>query len=337
MSARMSAPNNAEPGLGTAAFAPERNLYLHSYLQPLRHWLDDPQVTEILINRPGEVWIERIGEPTMRREQVAAIDDVLLQRLATQIARASHQGINREQPLLAATLPGGERIQIVGPPATRAGWALAIRRHIGIDLRLDDYRIAAGANASGAGSVFPPTLDGLRAAVAARRTVLISGGTSSGKTTLLNAMLREIPAHERVVAVEDTPEIRLHQANSLGLVAVRDEQGEARIDTDALLRAALRLRPDRIVLGELRGAEAVTFLRAINTGHPGSFSTIHANTPQGALQQLALMVVQAGIGLSRADALAYVHGLVDLVVQVGRVDGERRIMAILDVPGSFAA
>lgn len=321
-------PSSPEPD--TAAFAPERDIYLHSYLRPLRPWLDDPRVTEILVNRAGEAWIERAGEPAMRRERVPELDDLLLQRLAMQVARASHQGINREQPLLAATLPGGERIQVVGPPATRSGWALAIRRHVGVDLRLDAYRFARAAPLP-ASSAYPCTADGLREAVAARRTVLISGGTSSGKTTLLNALLKEIPRDERIVAVEDTPEIRLPQPNSLGLVAVKDARGEALVDVDDLLRASLRLRPDRIVLGELRGAEAVTFLRAINTGHPGSFSTIHANTPRGALDQLALMVMQAGVGLTRADALAYIHGLVDVVVQVARVGGERRIVDMLDV------
>ncbi|MFT3755123.1 MAG: P-type DNA transfer ATPase VirB11 [Pseudoxanthomonas sp.] len=321
---RQAAPlqDKSEPA---SAFAPSQDVYLHSCLRPLRLWLDDPAVTEILYNAPGEVWIERIGEASMYREPAPELDDTLMQRLATQVARVNHQGINREFPLLAATLPGGERIQLVGPPATRIGWAMAIRRHVGVDLRLDDYSFTAGTDAT-AQTSFAPSLDGLRAAIAARKTVLISGGTSSGKTTLLNALLKEIPQRERIVAVEDTPEIQLSQPNSLGLVAVKDEQGEARVTIDDLLRAALRLRPDRIVLGELRGSEAVTFLRAINTGHPGSFSTVHANHPDGALQQLALMVMQAGIGLNHADALSYIHSLVDVVVQVARVDGERRIV-----------
>ena len=170
----------------------------------------------------------------------------------------------------------------------------------------------------------------LRDAVRARRTILISGGTSTGKTTFLNALLREVPEGERVVLVEDTPEIRLHGANGLGLIAVKGELGEALVSTDDLLQAALRLRPDRIVLGELRGREAVSFLRAINTGHPGSFSTVHANSPQGALEQLVLMVMQTGLGLSRADTLAYAAQVIDVVVQLARVDGERRIAAITE-------
>jgi type IV secretion system protein VirB11 len=175
----------------------------------------------------------------------------------------------------------------------------------------------------------------LRAAIAARRTILISGGTSTGKTTFLNAMLREIPSTQRIVLVEDTPELSLpdhagHPGNGVGLIAVKGDQGEARVTTDDLVQAALRLRPDRIVVGELRGREAVSFLRAINTGHPGSFSTVHANSPIGAMEQIGLMVMQAGLGLSRRETLAYAASVIDLVVQLDRNGGQRRISAIAD-------
>jgi type IV secretion system protein VirB11 len=306
-----------------------QDVYLHSYLEPFRPWLERPDISEILVNRPGEVWIEEAGLTSMRCISVPAVDDALLQRLATQIARVSHQAINREHPLLAATLPGGERVQMIAPPATRRHWALAIRRHICTDLALDDFSFAAAGQVTDENRQAPPaTLAGLRKAVAARQTLLIAGGTSSGKTTFLNALLKEISDTERIVTVEDTPEIRVSHPNSLGLVAVKGDEGEARVTTDELLQASLRLRPDRIILGEVRGSEAVTFLRAINTGHPGSFTTIHANTPTGALEQLALMVMQSGIGFGRADALAYIRSLIDVVVQLGRVNGERRIMAI---------
>jgi type IV secretion system protein VirB11 len=168
----------------------------------------------------------------------------------------------------------------------------------------------------------------LRAAIAAKKTILISGGTSTGKTTFLNAMLGEIPPAERVVLVEDTPELRLPGANGVGLVAVKGELGEAKVTANELLQSALRLRPDRIVLGELRGAESVSFLRAINTGHPGSFSTIHANSLHGALEQLALMVMQTGIGLTRPDTIAYAASVIDVIVQLDRQDGKRQISAI---------
>lgn len=304
-----------------------QDVYLQRYLQPLQPWLQAPDVTEILVNRPGEVWIERLGQPRMQCVQVEGVDDQLLERLATQIARVSHQAVNRVHPLLAATLPGGERVQMVSPPATRRHWALAIRRHLDMDLPLDGYRFADPIARDDASWTPAPTLDALREAVRRRRTILISGGTSSGKTTFLNALLKEVPAHERILAVEDTPEIHLGQPNHLGLVAVKGEQGETRIGTGDLLQAALRLRPDRLLLGEVRGPEAVTFLRAINTGHPGSFTTIHANSPAGALEQLALMVMQSGLGLGRADTLAYIRSVVDVVVQLGRVNGERRILA----------
>jgi len=141
-------------------------------------------------------------------------------------------------------------------------------------------------------------------------------------------MLGEIPSAERVVLVEDTPELRLPGANGIGLIAVKGELGEAKVTANELLQASLRLRPDRIVLGELRGAESVSFLRAINTGHPGSFSTIHANSLRGALEQLALMVMQTGIGLSRTDTIEYAASVIDVVVQLERREGRRHIAAI---------
>jgi type IV secretion system protein VirB11 len=207
---------------------------------------------------------------------------------------------------------------------------MAIRRHRRLDLPLDAYD--AGPLRPRAEPAMPDPAEQpvafLRAAIAARKTILISGGTSTGKTTFLNAMLGEIPTGERVVLVEDTPELKLPGANGVGLIAVKGELGEAKVTANELLQSALRLRPDRIVLGELRGAESVSFLRAINTGHPGSFSTIHANSLRGALEQLALMVMQTGIGLTRADTIAYSASVIDVVVQLERREGKRGIGAI---------
>jgi type IV secretion system protein VirB11 len=307
-----------------------RSVYLDAYLAPFRPWLERESVTEILVNRPGELWIEDAAAPGMERIVQPAVDDRLLQRLAEQVARISHQGINREHPLLAATLPGGERIQIVGPPATRAHWALAIRRHRLLDMPLSAYDrgpLPARVEAPMPDAAAEP-IAYLREAIARRRTILISGGTSTGKTTFLNAMLREIPPAERVVLVEDTAELRLPGANGVGLIAIKGELGEAKVSANELLQAALRLRPDRIVLGELRGAETVSFLRAINTGHPGSFSTVHANSPRGALEQIALMAMQTGIGLTRAETLAYAASVIDVVVQLDRSGGQRGVAAI---------
>lgn len=313
--------------------AAERSVYLDAYLAPFQRWLNVDTVTEILVNRPGEVWVEDAARGGMHKVDAPEIDDRLVQRLAEQVARVSHQGINREHPLLGATLPDGARVQFCGPPAARRHWAMAIRRHRRLDLALDAYDTGPLGGEVHADMPDPQAqpIPFLRAAIAAKKTILISGGTSTGKTTFLNAMLGEIPRHERVIVVEDTPELRLPGENGVGLVAVKGELGEAKVTANELLQAALRLRPDRIVLGELRGAESVSFLRAINTGHPGSFSTIHANSLRGALEQLALMVMQTGIGLSRSDTIAYAAGVIDVFVQLGRDgDGRRGITAIAE-------
>nr|WP_231959020.1 P-type DNA transfer ATPase VirB11 [Altererythrobacter sp. B11] len=306
------------------------SVYLDAYLAPFREWLERDTVTEIMVNRPGELWVEDAAQPGMQRIEDPGIDDKLVQRLAEQVARVSHQGINREHPLLGATLPDGARVQFCGPPATRKHWAMAIRRHRRLDLPLDAYD--SGPLHTAVEPEMPDPVEQpiafLRAAIAARKTILISGGTSTGKTTFLNAMLGEIPVQERVVLVEDTPELRLPGANGVGLVAVKGELGEAKVTANELLQSALRLRPDRIVLGELRGAESVSFLRAINTGHPGSFSTIHANSLRGALEQLSLMVMQTGIGLSRSDTIAYAASVIDVIVQLDRTSGKRGISTI---------
>ncbi|MXO63886.1 P-type DNA transfer ATPase VirB11 [Qipengyuania oceanensis] len=311
----------------------ERSVYLDAYLAPFREWLERDTVTEILVNRPGEVWVEDAAQPGMQRIETDAIDDRLVQRLAEQVARVSHQGINREHPLLGATLPDGARVQFCGPPASRKHWVMAIRRHRRLDLPLDAYDTGplAGDRHEAMPDAQAEPIAYLRETIRQRRTILISGGTSTGKTTFLNAMLQEIPQHERVVLVEDTPELKIPGANGVGLVAVKGELGEAKVTANELLQAALRLRPDRIVLGELRGAESVSFLRAINTGHPGSFSTVHANSLRGALEQLSLMVMQTGIGLTRSDTIAYAASVIDVIVQLKRdANGKRGIAAIAE-------
>ena len=311
--------------------------FLGAYLEPFKSWLAQPDVTEILVNKPGEVWVEQSGAMTCH--PAPKVDDPLLQRLAEQVARVSNQGISRERPLLAAMLPNGARVQFVAPTATRAHWALAIRRHCLLDMPLDAY--ASGplqpVHSPPASSPEEDPIGFLRQAVADRKTILISGGTSTGKTTFLNALLREVPVEERVIVVEDTAEVQLHGPNDLGLIAVKGELGEALITTDDLMQAALRLRPDRILLGELRGKEAVSFLRAENTGHPGSFSTIHANSTGGALEQLALMVMQSGLGLSRSETIDYAKSVIDVVVQLGREGAQRKIVAIEQLSAESSA
>ena len=325
--------SHAAPVAGDA-----ENVYLNSYLAPFREWLACDDITEILVNRPHEIWVERLGLAQMERHDAPQIDSQLLERLAHQIARINHQGVSRESPLLAAILPGGARVQMVLPPATRGEVALAIRKHRLQDMTLESYfeqsALPSVRNAADNGPMLAALLQKqdylgfFRAAVAARKTILISGGTSSGKTTLLNALLKEIPQHERVIAIEDTPEIRLSSDNALGLVAVAGDQGEARVTVDDLMRASLRMRPDRLIVGELRGGETVTFLRAINTGHPGSISTVHANSPQGAFEQIAFMCMQAGLGLGRLETMEYARSMIDVVIQLDRHSGQRAISCV---------
>ena len=297
-------------------------VYLKAWLEPFEPFLSRPDVTEILINRPGQVWIEAAGEAHMVCHEAPEIDDLLLSRLASQIARLTHQAIGRETPLLSASLPSGERVQIIAPPASNH-WAVAIRRHNRLDLTLSDYD-------KGPINPIRKDLTERQRSEATKDpiTFLKKAVTSSGKTTFLNALLKVVPNEERLILVEDTPEISASQPNQLRLLAVKGETGEARVTIDDVLQASLRLRPDRLIVGEIRGREAVTFLRAINTGHPGSFTTVHANTPLGALEQIALMVLQSGTQLSRQETLAYAASLIDVVVQLDRVNGERRITDI---------
>lgn len=320
----------------------EDQVYLHSYLAPFAEILGRPDVTDIYVNRPGEVWVETLGGTT-ERHAADGLSVSALTRLARQIAAFSHQGINRQHPILSAALPGGERVQIVMPPATRGDLAFAIRKHVSSDLALDDYAAAGAFEGAHLGRPREPqALDELlreklqagdvpgllTAAVRGRRNILVAGGTSTGKTTFLNALIREIPAEERLILIEDTPELRLRHANAIGLIAARSALGEAAVTAEDLLNASLRMRPDRVILGELRGPEAFTFLRAVNTGHPGSMTTVHADSPDRAVEQIALLVLQGGTQLRREDVLHYVRSTIDVFVQLKRVGGRRSVSEI---------
>jgi type IV secretion system protein VirB11 len=327
----------------SGAVRDERPVYLRSYLAPLADMLGRADVTDIYVNRPGEVWVETTAGG-IERHDAPGLDEATLSRLARQIAALSHQGISREHPLLSATLPDGARVQVVGPPATRGPLALAIRKHVSPDLALGDY-VASGAFAdTRRGDVEGPSdidlalramLDAgdisgmLAGAVKARKNILVSGGTSTGKTTFLNALIREIPAEERLILIEDTPELHLRHDNAVGLLAARSALGEAQVSADDLLRASLRMRPDRIILGELRGEEAYAFLRAVNTGHPGSMTTVHADSAERAIEQIALLVLQTGTRLNRDDVLHYVRSTVDVFVQLARVGGRRHVTEVV--------
>ena len=316
-------------------------IYLRACLAPFEDQLARPDVTDIYVNRPGELWVETLGGAIERHDN-PELTELTLARLARQVAALTHQGVSREHPLLAATLPNGSRVQIVAPPATRGPLALAIRRQVAASLTLRDYEARDHFAGTRTEASCRPGDDELRRliaesqfaealalAVKIRRNIIVSGGTSSGKTTFLNALIREIPSDERLILIEDTPELVIEHQNWIGLVSVRGELGEAKVTANDLVSASLRMRPDRIILGELRGAEAFAFLRAVNTGHPGSMTTIHADSPASAVEQLAMLVLQAGAKLSRDDVRHYVRQSVDLFVQLSRTGGRRTVDAVV--------
>jgi type IV secretion system protein VirB11 len=313
-------------------------VFIDLALEPIRPWLEDDQIVEICANGPGEVWVERFGQSAMERHEVPSLTEHAIRHMAERVAGHSGQSVNEEHPLLSAALPTGERFQGVIPPATTAGGAFAIRKQVIKEMRLDDYRrlgsfdkvrtAEEGALSEvdrmlcehlGAGRIE----DFIRLAVVNRYSILLSGGTSSGKTTFLNAILKEVPIGERIITIEDTREVNPAQRNYLPLVASKGDQGEARVTVETLLQASMRLRPDRIFLGEIRGAEAYSFLRAINTGHPGSITTVHADSSAGAFEQIALMVMQAALGLRRDEIVAYIKSVLPIVIQQTKVGGWR--------------
>ncbi len=313
---------------------------LQTYLAPIQALFERDGVTEISINRPLEAWVEQNGE--MRHESIPEFDVEHLKSLARLIAQSSDQHISEEAPLLSATLPQGERIQIVFPPAVETGTiAMSIRKPSTLNLDLDEYEsygafqsteVAKVQNADDAmlrqllneGDV----KDFIKKAVKLKKNIIVSGGTSTGKTTFVNAALKEIPDSERIITVEDAREVQIdHIKNRVHLISSKGGQGLAKVTTQDLIEACLRLRPDRIIVGELRGAEAFSFLRAVNTGHPGSVSTLHADTPQLALEQLILMVMQAGLGITRDQIKSYVENVINVIIQLKRGERGRRYVS----------
>lgn len=313
---------------------------LETYLIPLNAIFAEEGVAEVSINRPGEVWIEKRGD--MRTEQRPELDLEHLKALGRLVAQSTEQMISEEKPLLSATLPNGYRIQVIFPPAAEPNTvAISIRKGSTFSWGLDDYEKMGAFDNTAVEEVEDKTTKELydllsannikmflQRAVETKKNIIISGGTSTGKTTFTNAVLRAIPPEERLITVEDAREVILDKhPNRLHLIASKGGQGRAKVTTQDLIEACLRLRPDRIIVGELRGAEAFSFLRAINTGHPGSIATLHADTPLMALEQLKLMVMQAGLGMPPSEIKEYVRNVVDVVVQLKRGAKGRRYVS----------
>ncbi len=315
-------------------------------LGTLQAVLDRDDVIEVVINRPGEVWVEtRHGWETT---QVPEMTFVRLERLAKATAAFASQAFRDERPILSATLPCGARIQIVGPPATAAGViSVTIRKPSARTWSLDELYIAGLFDDTRrqernrdqdaelkALLARKDTKAFLAAAVKAKKNILISGATGSGKTTLSKALIGEIPETERIITIEDTAELVVPHHNRVALFypkdGSRDSQGRARIGPKDLLESALRMRPDRILLQELRDGSAFYYLRNVNSGHPGSITTLHANSCALAFEQLTLLVKESdgGRDLTRADIRELVHATVDVVVQCQRLGGAFKVVEV---------
>ncbi len=304
---------------------------LETYLIPLQPFLSDPAVSEVSINQPQEVWIEKRGDMTMHH--VPELDLQHLKSMGRLIAQSSEQKISEETPLLSATLPAGYRVQVVFPPAVEANTiAISIRKQTIVNLDLDQYEALGAFQSTIVRKTENPIDKQLRAllndgnvkefiktAILAKKNIIVSGGTSTGKTTFFNAMLKVIPPEERIITCEDAREIMVpHLPNRVHLIASKGGQGRAQVTMQNLIEACLRLRPDRLMLGELRGAEAFSFMRAVNTGHPGSISTLHADTPELAIEQITLMILQAGLGITRDQVRSYIDHVINVIIQLKR-------------------
>ena len=329
---------------GPRSTATSESSALDLTLRPLRPFLRNPEVTELCINRPGEAFLET-REGWVREPLEFATFDWCVS-LAKLVANATRQRIDAESPLLSASLPSGERIQIVLPPATSAGTvAITLRRPADEVWSIEELErrgvFAATRRASEAIDDTETELLRLlaahdyaafmRLAVASRRNILVSGPTGSGKTTWTKALIREIAAHERLISIEDAQELVLDRhPNHVRLFYSKDDQGLARVTPKQLLESCLRMRPDRILLAELRGEEAFDYLRNVNSGHPGSITSIHAASASLAFEQLVLLVKQsrAGQELSRADIKNLLYLLIDVVIQFAVEDRKRCIKEI---------
>lgn len=308
-------------------------------LNALRPVLDREEVTDICINGPGEAFLDT--PRGWEREPLPFANYAWCRRLAALVANSTRQRIAEDSPILSASLPSGERIQIVLPPATTAGSvAITIRRPSDKVWSLADLTRRGIFEGTREAS---DTLDAaesellrllqrreleafMRLAVASRRNIVVSGPTGSGKTTYTKALIREIPAGERLITIEDARELVLDRhPNHVRLYYSKDDQGLARVSPKQLLESCLRMKPDRILLAELRAEEAFDYLRNVNSGHPGSITSVHAASAELAFEQLVLLVKQsrAGAELARADIKSLLYLLVDVVIQFG-VDGRRR-------------
>lgn len=292
-------------------------------LGPLEPYMQDPDVTDILVNGPQEVYVERFGQ--LQATNTVFADEAHLMQIISRIVARVGRRIDEHSPMVDARLPDGSRMNAIIPPLSLSGPVLSIRRFGAEPLAIDDLvRI---------GSIDPVMVRLLKAAVEGRINILISGGTGSGKTTLLNGLSRFVPLGERLVTIEDSAELLLQRKHVVKLeTRPLSAEGTGEVTQRDLVRNALRMRPDRIILGEVRGSEALDMLQAMNTGHEGSLSTIHANDTNDALSRLEVMVSMSGYDLPVSVVRRYIGSAITLVVHLARLKGGvRRVMRISEV------
>jgi pilus assembly protein CpaF len=288
-------------------------------------YLDDPDVTEIMANGTDGVWIERRG--LLEDTGISFPDEASLRRVIDRIVAGIGRRIDESSPMVDARLPDGSRVNAIIPPLAVDGPALTIRKFSKLVLGAEDYIRT--------GSATPVLMDFLSTCVEGKLNILVSGGTGTGKTTLLNVLSNYIPAGERIVTIEDAVELRLNQRHVVRLEArPRNIEGRGEVTIRDLVRNALRMRPDRIIVGECRGGEALDMLQAMNTGHEGSLGTLHSNTPRDALSRMETMVLMAGLDLPMRAIREQIASALDLIVHISRLrDGSRRITQVLEVVG----
>lgn len=313
-------------------------------LSPLMPWLNNPEVSEVMINAPQEVFVEIRG--TMTRHVVPVLTPLYLQRLFQMIANESNQRLDEAHPLLSGNLYNGCRVQLIIPPVS-VHHTLAIRKSSIAHLSLDDYeshRFYQRIKPVGLSPLGHDALNSaeqellhlyqagywsafIKLALACRKTIIISGGTSSGKTTYLKACLEAIDAKERIILLEDTRELVTPHINHVALLASKGNQGKAFVDMQTLVQATLRLRPDRLIMGEIRGKEIMDFVTACSTGHEGSMTSIHANDPHMAMNRMVQMYKQNNVPSMRDEEIREeLHSVIDIILQINKTQSQRLAM-----------
>jgi len=300
----------------------DRVILLATGLGPLEPLLADPAVDEVMVNGAGSVYVERRGR--LERSGASFESEAALMHAIERILAPLGRRVDEASPLCDARLADGSRVNVVIPPLSLSGPCLTIRRFRREGFSLSDL--------VGNGTLPATAAELLAVAVAARASILVSGGTGSGKTTTLNALTGAIPGEERIVTIEDAAELRLRQRHVVRLESrPASLEGRGEVTIRQLVRNALRMRPDRIVVGEVRGGEALDLLQALNTGHDGSLSTVHANSPEDALRRLETLALMADVALPHAAVREQVAGAVDLVVhQARQADGSRAVTSIAE-------